>query len=320
MKKILISLLAIVLVAGCTVPDLSNLLGGTQNLGISGRGLEITTFTAEPSPVYNGTTVRITMEIENQGGTTVASDKGLVYLTGSNVELDSDDDMYWRGKSGSTNPYKSLNRTMKAADVVKGTPADTARFVWTVTSPTVPAGQTRTDTFYGRTYCAYSTGLNGNVWVYRQAEVDAARASGRSLNKASFTSTAGPVSLTVRVAPDPVVWYSSGETFDLYLTVSNQASGTIYAYNKTYSTSSFTISDTEYNKVHIDLVYDDDSLNLQSTDTCEGDQELPAGKTTTLVCTFTVTEPTTFKSYPFTITANYGYFTERIATVVVQGK
>jgi hypothetical protein len=323
-KKILISLIAIVLVAGCTIPGFD--LGGTTTIGTSGKGLEITIFTAEPTPVYSNARVRITMEIENQGGTTVNRTKALSYLTGSNVNLGSIDDSYWRSSTDSQ--YKPFTRDMRAPDVVKGTSADTTRFTWSLTAPVIPAGQTRTDTFYGRTYCDYTTAVNGNIWVYTEGEADAAKTSGRSLNAASFTSTAGPVGLSVKVSPDPVIYYSDttgGETFSLYITVSNLASGTIYETTsrtgKNYN-SGFTIADTEYNQVWVNVDYDSSVLTLSpaSAADCTGKQELPAGKSTTLVCDFTVSKPATFQSYPITINADYGYFTERSATVTVQGK
>ena len=204
MKKILISLLAIVLVAGCTIPDLSNL--GTTTIGTSGKGLEITTFTAEPTPVYSSARVRITMEIENQGGTTVNRTKALSYLTGSNVNLASGDDRYWT--STTDTEYKTFTRDMRAADVVKGTSADTTRFTWSLTAPVIPAGQTRTDTFYGRTYCDYTTAVNGNIWVYTEGEADAAKASGRSLNAASSMRTHADTkpSAPLKASRKPVVY------------------------------------------------------------------------------------------------------------------
>ena len=209
MKKILISLLAIVLVAGCTIPGLPN-LGGTTTIGTAGKGLEITDFTAEPATVYSGATVRVTMDVENDGGTTVSSTKALAYLTGSDVNLGSADTRYWT--SSADTEYKAFLRDMRAADVVKGTSADTTRFTWSLKAPTLPAGQTRTDTFYGRVYSDYATAINGNIWVYTEGESDAAKASGRSLNTASFASTSGPVGLSVKASPDPVIYYTTTTT------------------------------------------------------------------------------------------------------------
>lgn len=319
--KILISILAIVLVAGCTIPGIE-LPTGTSFMG--GSGLEITEFTAEPNPVYSGSRVRVTMSIQNSGGSTVNTSKGLVYLTGSNVQLGctgTSCNLYWIANDGK-DETQPLTREMKPADVVKGTSADLATFTWSVTAPSVTAGQTRTDTFYGRTYCDYSTGVNGNIWVYTEGEADAAKASGRAINKASFTSTSGPVGLGVTVSPDPVILYTGGDkTFSLYIKIKNLATGTIYRYNKlNYASNNVTIDSADYNQVYIDLSYD--TTALKNTTSCIGDQELPANKETTLVCEFNITDPSsiTLKSYPISITAKYGYYTERVATVTVQGK
>ena len=317
--EILASILAIVLIAGCTIPGMDLGLGtGTSLTG--GNGLEITEFTAEPTPLYTGSKVRITMVVENRGGTTVSNSSSVVYLTGSNVDF-SGDDTYWHPSDAGIKPYLSFAKDMKPADVVRGTPADTKTFTWTLTAPTVPAGQTRTDTFYGRTYCDYSTGVNGNLWIYTEGEANAAKASGRTTNKASFTSTTGPVGLGVKISPDPVIYYSSGETFSLYITVSNLATGTIYLKGKSYSSGIPSLTETDYNQVVVSVDYDNSKLSLSNPSDCTGKQELPAGKSTTLVCDFTVSSPpTTFQSYPITVTADYGYYTERSASVTVQGK
>jgi len=324
MKKILISLLAIVLVAGCTIPGFD--LGGTTTIGTSGKGLEITTFTAEPTPVYSGSNIRVTMQIENDGGSTVSQNHGLVYLTGSNMKspLTTADSLYWYS-TDSKNETQRLTRDMRPVDVVKGTSPDTATFTWSLKAPTVPAGQTRTDTFYGRTYCDYSTGVNGNVWVYAEGESDAAKASGRSLNKASFTSTSGPVALDVSVSPDPVILYSGGDkTFSLYIKIKNLASGTIYRKNilraYTSGNNNVTIGADDYNQVYVNVTYDTNVLT--NTTECSSYQELPSNKETTLVCDFNITDASsiTFKSYPISVKADYGYYTEKIASVTVQGR
>lgn len=317
---LIVSTLAIVLlVAGCSgIPDLGGIGTGTSLTG--GNGLEITEFTAEPTPIYTGSKVRITMVVENQGGTTVKNTSSLVYLTGSNVDF-SGGASYWHPSETGVKSYQAFGKDMKPADVVKGTSADVKTFTWTLVAPTVPAGQTRTDTFYGRTYCDYSTGVNGNIWIYTEGESNAAKASGRATNTASFTSTSGPVGLSVKVSPDPIIYYGSGETFSLYITVTNLATGTIYLRGKSYSSGIPTLTETDYNQVVISLDYDSSKLSLGNAVDCTGQQELTAGKSVTLVCDFAVSSPpTTFQSYPITVSANYGYYTERSASVVVQGK
>ena len=56
---------------------------------------------------------------------------------------------------------------------------------------------------------------------------------------------------------------------------------------------------------------------------CSGPQELVAGRETTLVCDVgikTGSTPETFKSYPLNVTVSYGYYTEKTASVTVQGR
>jgi hypothetical protein len=322
--KIIILLLSVVLVAGCTNMDIPDLgLGGGAGLGM-GSGLEITSFTAEPSTIYTGAKVRVTMDIENQGGISVQKAKAIAFLTGSNVKLSGGDARYWSGDSTSTSSYKQLNKAeMRPSDVVRGTPADTDRLYWSLTAPTqnIAPGQTRTDTFYGRVYCDYTTSVNGNVWIYTEGESEASKSAGTSINRASFTSSKGPVSLSVKASPDPVVYYNTNEPLSLYITVTNSGGGVIYKSGKTYSTSGITIGTDDYNKVAISVDYDHNKLSLQNSADCIAEQDLPSGKSTTVVCEFNVpTSPANFESYPITVTATYGYYTQKTVSVTVQGK
>ncbi len=303
--KILISILATVLVAGCTIPGLPEL--PTVPIG-GGGGLEIISFTAEPSSVFSGATIRLIMETANQGGTTVDDAEALVYL------FKSDD---WGGEE-----YDHFEKDMKAEDVVRGIPADTKRFSWSLTAPSLPAGQTRSDILIGRIYHEYETSARGSVWVYDETEAEAARAAGRQTYSSTFTYTRGPVGVQVTVSPEPVVLYGDEDTFTVYIKVSNLAAGTIYSPGSvTYGEGSEDIGLTaeEINRVDVDV--DADSA-LGGYADCEGeDQELVAGRDLTLVCDVTVSPtPDTFKSYKFDVTVSYGYYTERTASVTIQGR
>jgi hypothetical protein len=210
---------------------------------------------------------------------------------------------------------------MKSEDVVRGVPADTKRFSWSLTAPSLTAGQTRQDTFIGRIYHKYSTSANGNIWVYTETEADAARTAGRALYNPSFTYTKGPVGLSVSVSPEPVVLYGNELTFTLYIKLSNLASGTIYhpdAAGVNYENSvSLTSNDLNFVEVEIPTI---SGVSTIGTD-CTGKKELVAGRETTLVCDVTLSsQPQTFQSYPFNVNVRYGYYTERTATVTVQGR
>jgi len=308
--KILITLLAVAAIAGCTIPGISGITPGTTAIG-GGQGLEITSFTAEPNTVFSGSTVRLIIEVQNKGGTNVQTSDALLWLTGSNFQA-------W----GNTNAqvYEHFDREMKAEDVVRGIPADTKRFALSLTAPSLTPGQTRADTFIGRVYHEYETSANGNVWVYTDTEADAARTAGRSLYTSSFTYTKGPVGLQVSVSPDPIILYGAETNFTLYIKISNLATGTIYyPQSVTYTTGSENITLASYQLNNVTVNATGTYLNIGND--CKGSQELVAGKETTLVCDVQVDpKPSTFGSYALSVTVNYGYYTEKTASVTIQGK
>lgn len=307
MKIILtiLSLASVLLVAGCSAPGFD--MGGGS--AIVGRGLEILSFSAEPSTAYSGAGVRLTMELENKGGHTVPSAQSMIFLTGTNFNK-------WGGTSGKT--YNSLGVDMKTDDIVRNVPANTKKITWSLTAPQLTAGQTETDTFIARVYSEYQTSINGNIWAYSEAEADAARTSGRSLYAPSFTQTAGPIGLSISMNPNPLVLYSGERTFSLSIRISNSGSGTIYYPGSVSYTGSQSVKIPSENMNRVKLAVIVDGASVAD---CESNQELIDGKDTTAVCTVTLSKAVdTFESHAVNIVASYGYFTERMATVTVQGK
>jgi len=304
MRKSLFPILAVLMVCGCSMAGISGgpVLGG-------GNGLEIISFTAEPSPVFSGSTVRLIMEVENRGGTNVVDLQSLLYMTGSNFDS-------WGGTT-----YNYFDKEMKAEDVVRGVPADIKRFSWSLSAPTLPAGQTRQDTFIGRIYHEYKSSALGNVWVYTETEAEASRTAGRQLYTPAFTYTKGPVGVQVRVSPDPIILYGSERTFTLYIKLNNLGTGTIYtpAIPNFYRRSNVGLEPHQLNNVTVSVTGADLSVSSE----CTGHQELVAGRETTLVCDVTIAEdevPETFKSFSLNVNVFYGYYTEQTTSVMVQGK
>jgi hypothetical protein len=321
--KILIALLAIVAAAGCTIPGIPGI--GPVIIGGGGKGLEMTSFTAEPSTIYNGSTVKVIMEVENQGGSTAPATKSFAYLTGTNVKITSGDNRYWHRLTGDTTSDEcgDITTPMKPADIVKGTPGDKEIFKWSLRAPNVDKGQTNPNSFMGRVYTEYMTAVNGNIWVYTEAEQEAAKSSGRALSKSTFASTSGPVAIQASATPDPVIISGTDKSFTLKVTISNLQSGTIYKTGKITScppTTSLTTDDL--NKVDVTITVPDfDIIDV----TCQGkqEQELVGGNPTDMLCELqvkTASVPTTQASFPINIKAEYGYYTERTASVTVQGK
>jgi hypothetical protein len=316
-KTILLATIAVLLVAGCTAPT------GTQwpwqqitTTAIGGAGMVISDFVADQSTIYGGSTDRIMITVKNAGGYDVTTDKSLVYLTGSAISLGGDDKIYWTSGT-ETSLFKHFTSTMKSTDIVKGTEADERTITWSLKAPNITA-QTRADLFIGRVYYDYQTAVTGTVWVYSQSESDAARAAGRTLNKATFSSTSGPVALIAKISPDPVVLATGENSFTLTIKVSNVGSGVLYKTGGvTYTLGSENIELTTDELNRVDIGISAPGMTLGSG--CTGEQELIGGKDLTLSCDITITTPpTTFQGFPITITADYGYFAERTASVTVQ--
>ncbi len=311
-----------VLVAGCAIPGFE-IPGIGLMPGIGGIGLEIISFSADPTPVYSRGTVRVVAEVENRGGTAVENNSALVYLTGSNIDLDDLTGRYWYGRDpDDRSEIMRFSKTMDPENVVRGTPADVERFSWSLVAPNITPGQMRSDSFIFRVYTDYSSGVNGNIWVYTEAEAEATKAAGRALKTSSFTPVSGPVAVGINLRPNPIILYEGESEFTFNIDITNTASGTIYKNDSiTYSTATAASlaldAETQLNWLTVDV---DSDLDITE---CTGDQEIFGGRSMTLVCEATVPASapvSTFRSYLLNVIVSYGYYTEREAGVTVQGR
>jgi len=319
-KSILFATIAVLLVAGCTAGGVQWPFQQITTTAVGGAGMVITDFSVDPTSVYSNSNARIMMTVSNKGGAAVPDTNSLVYLTGSAISLSDTTGTYWHDTTGTESIYKHFGKTMNPEDPVRGTPADEKTISWSLTAPNVTKGTTRNDIFIGRVYYDYQTTVTGTVWVYSQSESDASRAAGRTLNKASLSSTSGPVALTAKTSPDPIVLATGENSFTITIKVSNVGSGALYrtgAVTYTAGSEDITLTTDELNKISIAI----NAPGMTVGSGCTGEQELVAGKDITLSCDVTIASPpTTFQGYPITITATYGYNVERTATVMVSGR
>lgn len=321
-KAILLTTLAIVAIAGCTGGQLPIPWITSPTTFAGGTGLVITEFVLDNTEVYSNRSAKVSMTVTNKGGSTVPDGEALAVLQGSALRSDfsADGGLYWTNRGTTTSVYQDMGKDMKPYDPVRDVPADEKILNWYLTSPTgISAGTTRNDIFIGRLYYDYSTTVTGNVWVYSEAESDAAKAGGRSLNQNSFTSTSGPVALYVTVRPTNVVVSSTDNTFTMQVKVSNVGGGTVYSQGAVdYVTPDLTIdAETELNRLSVDITAPAGWSGY--TDCEEADLELVKGEAV-LTCDVTVGVPTTFRSDQLKIVADYGYWVERTASVTVSGK
>lgn len=324
-KAILLVTLAIVAVAGCTQPGQFQLpfIFTSPTSFSGGNGLTITEFTVDNTELYANRSAKITMTVSNKGGAKVALNEAVVVLQGSAIKSDfTGGELYWTDRSSTTSVFQTLGKDMNPYDPVKDVPADEKTVNWYLTSPAgISAGTTRNDVFMGRIYYDYSTTVTGNIWVYTDAESEAAKASNRPLNQNSFTSTSGPISLVVTAKPTNVVVSTDDNTFSLQIKVNDVGGGTTYLPGSiTYSATTPDLaldSDTELNRIEIVITAPSGWSGL---DDCQGDSvELVKGSVT-LNCDVTVPVPSTVDSSQIKVVATYGYWTEKTASVKVSGK
>lgn len=315
-KSILFATIAVLLVAGCTQTGIQFPFQQITTTTVGGNGLVITDISPDSSTLNSGSSDRISLTIDNMGGAVAADANSLIYLTGSDISLGDTTGAYWHS-SIDTSQFKHFGKGMNPANANTGTPADEKIITWSLITPNVTKSQPdRNDIFVGRVYYDYQTTVAGTIWAYTQAESDSARAASRTLNKATFSSTSGPVALIAKVSPDPVV---GTDTFTLTVKVNNVGGGILYkagSVDYTSGSENIALTPDEVNVATIDVSGPDITVG----DGCNGDLTLPKGSNT-VSCDLTIANPpSTFQGYPISITATYGYFTERTTNVIVTGK
>src|SRR3990172_7852631 len=144
MNKLILPVLAVVFVSAC--------ISGEPTTLALGRGLEITSLVADQPDIQSGRILRISMDVENSGNTKVFDDKSLAFLI-----IPGD----W--EFSDSTEFQKFGKDLDTADPVRGVAAETDQVIWRLTSPVVPSGQTRQDTFEARVYYDYSTKTSGNI-------------------------------------------------------------------------------------------------------------------------------------------------------------
>ena len=291
MRKLIVVLMAAALIAGCV---------GQSPTGAAGNGLTMTSFTSDTDSQTSGRSIRMFLELENSGESTVDANKSIIYLNGPiGTGL-----LQWQIEG---NRYATLERDLNPYDPLKDIPPGRASVRWKVTAPQMDPGQQKTDTFTARAYYDYETKAIGQVTAYSEAESAAAKQRGEPLEKAQFSATNGPLGVSVRAVPDPVTITSGTETMTLEIVVENVGGGTLYKDGVISDTTTEpNLGYENLNKVTMSV----DAGGLTKAGTCDGVQELIGGKPTTLTCDVTVPMPATKTSYPIKVSLKYGYYTD----------
>src|SRR3989338_6715430 len=306
MNKSVLAIIGTLVLAGC--------VGQTSGTtGVTGTGLAITSFEPDVASQFDEKPVRILLDVENQGEATVGTETSQVYLNGpiGTGALD------WKLASEETQG-RIFKRDLNPANPTEERPAGTDSLKWTLTAPSLAAGQTRTDTFTARTYYDYRTEAVGTIPAYSEAESIAAREAKQELAKSSFVVSKGPLTLEIRVIPDPVVVTGDKEVITIDVKVSNSGGGTVYKAGAVTgdTTKAPSLAASDLNQVKMKI----DAGSLVLSGACDEEQELIAGKPTSLTCDYDIPKPDTSKSYPIKVTLDYGYYIDASTQVEVVGR
>ena len=306
MNKSVLAIIGTLVLAGC--------VGQTSGTtGVTGTGLAITSFEPDVASQFDEKPVRILLDVENQGESTVGMETSQVYLNGpiGTGALD------WKLASEETQ-CRIFKRDLNPANPTEERPAGTDSLKWTLTAPSLAAGQTRTDSFTARTYYDYRTEAVGTIPAYSEAESIAAREAKQELAKSSFVVSKGPLTLEIRVIPDPVVVTDNKEVVTIDVKVTNSGGGTVYKAGAVTgdTTKAPSLVASDLNKVKMKI----DAGSLVLSGACDEEQELIAGKPTSLTCDYDIPKPDTSKSYPIKVTLDYGYYIDASTQVEVVGR
>ncbi|MEM5804622.1 MAG: hypothetical protein QXU82_02120 [Candidatus Aenigmatarchaeota archaeon] len=283
-----------VLVAGCVGQEPTTPAGGCVTNTVD--GLSITCFSTAASELRSQQASTLMLDVENKGESTVGASYGAALLI---IPTD------WTLDKPAAQAYP---KDLKNADPATGRPADIYQFRWRATAPVLPRGIPRTDTIIGRVYYDYTTKSNGVIPVYPYGE--------EVTDTASFTSSRGPVEISVSVSPNPPQIELAKEEFSLYIVLTNADTGQVYK-NSTVTASNLNLADTQRNVVDLDITLPP-GLEIKDK-SCYRNIELIGGKATA-ICDVTVNKPAAKQLYPVSITAYYGYMIEAQTTITVTGR
>jgi hypothetical protein len=307
--SMLLLVMGVVAVSGC----IAN-FGGSGGSAFLGSGIEITDFSSSVSDVSDcDKSVRLSLDMENKGGKSIAAKEVLGCLIGKNFPGTTTQQM-WSIDAG-TQVCQLIEKKIDAPDPLRNIPGGAASFKWTAYSPFVPFPLVRDDGFTGRIFYKYSSRTSATVYVVSEGELATMKQTGKSPpTSAEIDKTASPVDIAIDVN-QPIVG-ANGDTFTLKVTLTNVGGGTVFGDPSTTifaaGNSVPLVSEDSLNKITIVV---DTPLDAGTTaGYCKTDLsnvELRKGSTVIIPCDIKINKPiTSLQSYPILLTASYGYFVD----------
>lgn len=327
---LIIPLLAILLVSGCTA-------GNTT----SGTGVVVKEFAPEFTEIYAGEPVTFRLLMKNEGSVDAANvhaellgldedwcnpTQGCTTSSGNRQEKLPNEDECKYGGSGFN---------MLAPDTQRGTSGASHICTWTYKAPPIQKGFTITYTPIARTYYSYSGGVTKLITFGSSSELRRIQDSSGKLPVETKSQSSGPITVDIQTQ-GPIRFWSDEKmiTFPLEITINNVGGGVACAYDVStklipggsYEQDACKKDEKYKNKVFIKIDLGANSKMSLSTE-CDGFKSgkqlsLWKGQSNSVVCEVTATDldPNGPSQKPINVQAFYEYYTDTSSSIKVIGR
>lgn len=304
---VLVMLLAVVILSGCTIPGTGIVLPFPDMGGVvGGSGVIIKSFVPAFSTVRSGEELDFMLTMQNVG--TVKAGNVQVMLLG----LDT-----WGMGAKDEATFCTWVDGIDAANTKINSPGETVNCEISRKAPDVPIGLTTTFSPKIRVNYAYRTDLVKSITFASIQELKSMKVRGVSPPMSTTSQTNGPIRFDIKSGPPIKVSDSSAE-FPLTITVTNVGGGVVYIDNS-FGQSMFNDNkNVGENKINLVVT---GGTNLDVGD-CDGKEvELWQGKSNTIICdaTFNPSRERDFgiQERTLTLTASYSYQIDKVTSISV---
>lgn len=315
-KTGLILLTLIVVVSGCA--DNS----GNQEVTVSQtEGVEIDSFSASPSEIFEGQLTTLELQLTNVGGTEAENVVARLFNRG----FEGDGTWNIQGDGSSIDDLKNIYYgNLDAPNPETNSPAIPILRTWNLEAPDLDVAQQVPYDFNTRVFYQYDTTANTDIQIMSN---DRYNELGSSRSQPSLDNTGGPVQIDIRTRT-PVVFTSTGQDTQpvpIRVVVTNEGSGTPFlqsAYqpsNDDKPYDSYDVGSEQTEKVDVEIEAAGNSVSFDSN---EQTVRMVNGEG---VKSFTMEvdrlgDSDIQQTVPITVTANYGYYKDSSTSVTVNGR
>ncbi len=303
LHALILPILAVMLVSGCTVPGLSSAGGGS--------GITIEALETDFSQIFEGENAQLQLKISNTGS---------VDAKDVEVEIFGMEGWTWQDKAKGSTCKPTVGATvgdkwnLLAPDEARGTSGGSKSCIYNYKSPSgLAKGLSMSYNPIARVRYKYNTNTIKSITLLSSAEARRIEQQGGALPSETVSTTKSPVSVDI-ATKGPIRVFQAGLEFPLEITIRNTGGGVV----------STTKDSKNWNriKVYINKL----SGGLSSTDCPEElakarTMTLFKGQSNTITCTVKVdTAPTVPKQVQITANAeDYYYFIEKSTRLTVTG-